>query len=93
MLDLFNFNNIPNVIHIKVTPKAKVEKIKPELQANNTMLYKVYVHAEAQDGKANEAVIKLLSEALNVPKSALKITHGLTTRFKICSITHNNNNL
>lgn len=86
MIDLFNYNNIPNILHIKVTPKAKIEKIKTALQADNTLIYKIYVHAEAKDGRANEAVIRLLSKQLDIPKSSLQIIKGFTERYKTIKI-------
>jgi uncharacterized protein len=86
MLDLFNYNNMPDILNIKVTPKAKIEKIKSELQSDNTLIYKIYVHAEAKDGKANQAVIRLLSEELQIPKTSFQIIRGLTSRNKTIQI-------
>lgn len=86
MLDLFDENNQPTNLHVKVTPKAKSERIKKEIAPDGTVLYKVYVTAVAEDGKANEAVIKLLADALDVPKSSLVITRGFTSRNKTIQI-------
>jgi len=44
---------------------------------------RVRVHAAPADGAANEAVIRLLAEALGIPKSALHIASGTTARTKI----------
>lgn len=38
------------------------------------------------EGRANETVIELLSEYLNLPKSRIKITHGLKSRNKTVMI-------
>jgi hypothetical protein len=38
------------------------------------------------EGKANEAVIKLLARHFKVPKSAVKIVVGLTGRTKIVDV-------
>jgi len=38
------------------------------------------------DGAANEALLKLLAERLNLPKSALHIVHGATGRQKVLQI-------
>ncbi len=86
MLDLFDHAYPPSTLHIKVTPKARSERIKKEVSADGTPLYKVYVTAVAEDGRANEAVIRLLAKALNVPKSSLVITRGLTSREKFIQI-------
>ncbi|KAI0517832.1 DUF167-domain-containing protein [Xylaria bambusicola] len=44
------------------------------------------VSAPPQDGKANKAVLAVLSEALDMPKSDLQITHGLKSRDKTVSV-------
>lgn len=86
MLDLFDHQNPPDTLRVKVTPKAKSERIKKEVNTDGTVLYKIHVTAAPEDGKANEAVIKLLSKALGVAKSKLTITHGHTSRHKIIKI-------
>ena len=42
----------------------------------------IKVTAPAEGGKANEAVIRLLADELNIPKSAIKIKRGETSRHK-----------
>lgn len=42
----------------------------------------VYVRQRAFEGKANEAVTKLLAEYLNVPKTKLTIKRGRSSRHK-----------
>jgi uncharacterized protein len=86
MFDLFDYPNPPDVLRVKVTPKAKSERIKKEIAADGSVIYKVYVTALPEDGKANEAVIKLLAKTLGIAKSALSITHGLTSREKTIKI-------
>ena len=86
MLDLFDYKNPPDTLRVKVTPKAKAERIKKEVSTDGTVLYKIYVTAVPEDGKANEAVIKLLSKALGVAKSSLTITHGHTSRQKTIKV-------
>ncbi len=86
MLDLFDHANPPSILRIKVTPKAKSERIKKEIAADGGVLYKIYVTAVAEDGKANEAVIRLLAEALDVSKSSVVITRGFTSREKFIQI-------
>lgn len=86
MLDLFDHANPPTTLRVKVTPKAKAERIKKATAPDGVPLYKVYVTAVAEDGKANEAVIKLLAEALDVPKSSVVITRSFTSRDKAIQI-------
>ena len=47
---------------------------------------KVRIAAPPVDNKANAALIELLSEALGVPRSAITIRHGVTSRRKIVEI-------
>lgn len=86
MLDLFDYQDRPNKLRVKVTPNAKSERIKKETAPDGGIMYKVYVAAPAKEGKANEAVIRLLSKALGVAKSSVTITHGHTSREKIISV-------
>lgn len=86
MLDLFDIGAIPQVLHVRVTPKAKLSRIKREVAPDASIYYKVYVTVAAEDGKANQAVIELLAKALGISKSSLAITHGLTSRNKIIQV-------
>ena len=42
----------------------------------------IYVRERAVEGKANEAVVKLLAKHLNVPRSRLELVSGATSRLK-----------
>lgn len=43
---------------------------------------KVWVHSAPTDGRANEAVVRVLAEALGVPFSSISIIRGHTSREK-----------
>ena len=64
-------------LQVRVTPNARANKVEMEAEA-----IKVSVTATPSDGKANAAVIKLLSKALGVPKSRLTLVRGHTGRHK-----------
>jgi uncharacterized protein YggU (UPF0235/DUF167 family) len=49
----------------------------------------VAVTAPAVDGKASEAIIRLLADALDLPKRALRIKTGPRARTKIVAIDLN----
>ena len=69
------------LIEIKVIPNAsKTEFIKTETG------YKVRLQAPPVDGKANEALIELLSKEFGVPKRDIEITKGATSRRKTIAI-------
>jgi uncharacterized protein YggU (UPF0235/DUF167 family) len=83
MLDLFtSLDDYGNTLHVRVTPKSSSNRIKVEEAPDGTKLVRVYVTTVPEDGKANAQVIKLLSKALNLPKSAFTITQGLKGRNK-----------
>jgi uncharacterized protein len=64
-------------IAVRVTPKASRNAV----TESETGL-RISVTTVPEDGKANAAVIKLLAHALGVPKSALTLTRGATSRDK-----------
>jgi uncharacterized protein (TIGR00251 family) len=68
-------------ISVKTIPHAKSEEV---IQQNNILI--VRVKAPAKEGKANDAVIRLLSEHFHVPKSHVSIVTGHTARNKIVEI-------
>ena len=42
----------------------------------------IYVREQAVEGKANEAVVKLLAEHFGVPRSRVELTSGAASRIK-----------
>ncbi len=69
-------------IKVKVKARSKVERV----EKVGDGLYKVWVKAVPEKGKANEAVIKALSSYLDVPKSSISIVSGRTSSDKILEI-------
>ncbi|MFA5925924.1 MAG: DUF167 domain-containing protein [Parcubacteria group bacterium] len=69
-------------IYAKVTPRAG----KNEVLKISDGEYKVKVTAVPEKGKANEAVIKLLADYFDVPKSLISIIGGKSTRVKLIEI-------
>ena len=67
---------------VRVQPKASKDRI---LREHGGAL-KVSVTAAPEKGKANAAVIVLLSEKLGVPKSSIEIIRGETSRLKTVRI-------
>ena len=56
------------------------------MRDDGTVLYKIYVTAAPEDGKANDAVLKLLAKALGLPKSSFTMTCGHTSHDKVIKI-------
>jgi len=74
-------------ITIRLTPNAKQNKIlgwEEDLFGEKTL--KVQVTAIPEKGKANKALITLLSKEWKIPKSAISIIRGETSRTKILEI-------
>ena len=65
-------------IPVRVTPNARANKVVIEGE-----VIKIGVTAPPADGAANAAVLVLLAKALGVPKSRLKLVHGLKSRDKV----------
>ena len=57
-----------------------------EVSADGLAHLKARVSAVPEKGKANKALIALLSKALKVPKSAISVVSGETSRQKILRI-------
>ncbi len=74
-------------LHLKVTPQASVNKIADVgIDGQGAAFLRVYVTAVADGGKANSALLKLLSKSWKIPKSSVKIVRGKNQRFKVIEI-------
>lgn len=74
-------------VTLRVTPKASRNAVTGlvDVGEGRTAL-KVAVTTVPEDGKANEAVIKLLSKLWHVPKSSIAVVAGHTDRNKILHV-------
>lgn len=66
-------------IKIRVIPRARQSKIVAESDGS----LRVYTNVAPTDGKANDAVVKMLAKYLDVPKTQIKIVRGETSHDKI----------
>ena len=71
------------IIKIKVLPRSSRNEVVGEM-ADGTL--KIKLTAPPVDGKANEALIKLLAEHFSVTKSKIRIVSGATSKNKIIEI-------
>lgn len=69
-------------ITVKVKPNARENSIK-ETGIN---IYEIKVSVPPEKGKANEKVMELLAKHLKIPKSAITLKSGSTSRIKIFEI-------
>ena len=67
--------------------------VKPQKRSNEVLLTNqglvVSLRATPENGKANAALICVLADYFNVPKSNVEIRSGLTSRHKIVEIKKN----
>ncbi len=66
------------LLQVYVQPKAK----KDEIVGLHGEALKIRLTAPPVEGKANEALRKFLAKLLKIPKSAVKIVSGTTSRQK-----------
>jgi uncharacterized protein len=62
---------------VKVIAQAKRESVEQNIEG-----FTVRVHAPAREGKANERLIELIAEFLNIAKSRVRIDSGHASKIK-----------
>ena len=68
-------------IEVKVKPNSKTEELGRE---GDSFILKV--KEPAREGRANQAVVKLLAEHFSVPKSQVRIISGFKSRNKVVEV-------
>lgn len=74
-------------VAVNVKPNAR----RPGVEKMPDGSYRVAVNASPIEGKANEAVIKALSDYFSVPKSAVRIVMGFRGKKKLVEIVQAKN--
>ncbi len=69
--------------NIQIKPNSKKGPL-VEMQADGSLI--VYVREVAVDGKANEALVKILAKHYDVQKTHIKILRGATSKRKVIEI-------
>ena len=67
---------------VRVTPRARKRRL--EQAADGT--WRALVPEPPEDDRANAAVLELLAEHFHVPKRALRIVRGHTSRQKVVEV-------
>ncbi|MEV4236887.1 MULTISPECIES: DUF167 domain-containing protein [unclassified Nocardia] len=70
---------MPTVVRATIKPNSRKGPL-VEILDDGTL--QLYVRAPAVEGKANKAAIELLADHYGVPKSAVRLIAGATSRFK-----------
>ncbi len=78
------------VVAVRLTPKAALDRIDGiTTLADGRCVLQVRVRAAPEKGKANAALEVLLAKALGVPKSAVSVIAGGTSRLKSVQVAGN----
>jgi hypothetical protein len=70
-------------IHVRVTPRAGRERL--EADATNGEV-RAWLTAPPVEGRANDALVRLLARVLGVPPRDVRIAHGEGARIKTVEI-------
>ena len=76
------------VVHVRLTPKGGREALDGvETGADGKSYLKARVSAVPEDGKANAALISMIAKKAGLPKSAVTIIAGETSRMKTLNLS------
>lgn len=75
------------VLHVRLTPKGGRDGLDGvEILGDGRAVLKARVRAVPEDGKANDALIKLIAKAAGVANSAVTVSAGHASRVKTLAI-------
>lgn len=72
---------------MKIIVVAKVGKKEKKIVKVNDLLFEIWTKMPAKENKANEDIIRQLSEYFNVSKSGIRLVLGKTIKEKVFEIT------
>jgi uncharacterized protein (TIGR00251 family) len=75
---------LPGGVRLAVQIAANAKKT--EIIGVQDGMLKIRLQAQPIEGKANEALIRYLAQALGVSRSAVTLTHGQTSKRKLLAI-------
>jgi uncharacterized protein len=75
------------IVRVRLTPKSSIEGIGDVGETPEGMAFSAKVRAPPAEGEANAALERLVARWLDVPKSAVRVTHGGKSRVKSLTIS------
>jgi uncharacterized protein YggU (UPF0235/DUF167 family) len=76
------------VVHVRLTPRGGRDQLEGiETLADGRAVLKARVRAAPEKGLANAALVELVARTLDVPKSAVSVVSGATSRVKAVRVT------
>ena len=73
---------MPTLIRVKVHPRSRENRVEP-LRGGG---FELWVRAEAEAGRANEAVLELLARELRLERKRLRVFKGATSPSKLIQV-------
>ncbi len=75
------------LLSLRLTPKSSRDAVESiETLSDGRSVLKARVRAVPEDGKANDALLRLLAKTLDVPLRSLSLSSGSTGRTKVIRI-------
>ncbi|NDA46624.1 MAG: hypothetical protein EBY21_04975 [Alphaproteobacteria bacterium] len=75
------------ILSVRLTPKSSRDALDGvDVLSDGKAIVKVKVRALADQGKANAALLQVISQALKVPVSKVTLVSGSTSRMKIIRV-------
>ena len=76
------------LLTIRLTPKSSRDALEAvETLSDGRAVLRARVRAVPEDGKANDALLRLVAKALDVPRRDIELASGATSRTKVLRIT------
>lgn len=76
------------LLSVRLTPKASRDGIDGLTGlSDGAVVAKMRVRAVPEDGKANDALIRLVAQALDLPRSAVSLRSGASARTKVLALS------
>jgi len=75
------------IVRVRVTPKSSLEAVEGVGVTAEGAAFLARVRSAPADGEANAALERLVARWLDVPKSAVRLTHGAKSRVKSLTIS------
>ena len=75
------------IVRVRVTPKSSLEAVEGVGATAEGAAFLARVRSVPSEGEANAALERLVARWLDVPKSAVRLTHGAKSRVKSLTIS------
>ena len=85
----FFVTTVPNEIgfYVRAVPNASKTRVMGMVEYQGQLALKVAVASPPVDNKANKTLLHFLSDYLDLPKNAVSLVKGHTSRLKLISLT------